>query len=231
MPANPYAAKLQNRRGESVIFETTPDIIETRNVNYSSMEPTHMPGQIYTYKNTSSRVYNVSNVRFISRTPSEAQRNLIWLHRMRGWTMPEFGSSVSSEKQWDWPEWDTANAGSENLAGGNNQFQEDRTRILDDQKQATANFGVNAIGSPPDVLYFSAYSSGSAARQHIKRVPVVLQQLSIPYPSDVDYILTPLGVPMPTIMALDITLVETHAPSEYESFSLSAFKQGLLGSF
>jgi len=150
---------------------------------------------------------------------------------MRGWTMPNFGVSGTVDKQWEWPEWDTANAQAENKASEPNQFHEDRSQILDEQREAAVNYGVNPIGSPPDILYFSAYSAGDAARQHIKRVPVVLQQLSIPYPSDVDYILTPQGVPMPTLMSLDITLIETHAPREYESFSLSAFKQGLLGGF
>lgn len=233
MAANPFAARLSNERGESVIFESTPDIIETRNVNYSSMEPTHMPGQIYTYKGTSSRVYNVSNIRFISRTRGEAQRNLIWLHRLRGWCMPEFGTQ-GGEQNLDavvWPEWDTANADAENTARKQSVDEFDRSSILEDQKRATANFGVNPLGTPPDILYFSAYSSSNQVGAHINRVPVLIQQLSVPYPSDVDYITTAGGVPMPTIMSLDITLIETHAPTEFEQFNLGAFKQGLLGGF
>lgn len=232
MPLNSHAAKLTSRRGASVIFEATPDIIETRNVNYNSVDPAHMPGQIYTYKNTSSRAYNVSNIRLLSRTQSEAQQNLTWLWRLRGWTMPEFGSQTNAIRQWDWPEWDTANPDAENRARGSTSSVDiEQSRILDQHKEAVNNFGFNPLGAPPELLYFSAYSAGSAPSQHINRVPVFLQQLSIPYPSDVDYITTISGVPMPTIMTIDLTLVETHAPAEYESFSLSAFKQGKLGGF
>jgi len=234
MAANPYAARLSNERGESVIFEATPDIIETRNVNYSTVDPVHMPGQIYTYKNTSSRVYNVSNIRFISRTQGEAQRNLTWLHRLRGWCMPEFGTQGGQQdlSSTIWPEWGSNDAAAENTArqqAGGAEFS--RSAILEDQKRATDNFGVNLLGTPPDMLFFSAYSTNGQGGAHISRVPVVIQQLSIPYPSDVDYINTAGGVPMPTIMSLDFTLIETHAPQEFEQFNLGAFKQGLLGGF
>ena len=67
---------------------------------------------------------------------------------------------------------------------------------------------------------------------NIHKVPVVIQQLSIPYPSDVDYISTPEGEPVPTIMSLDLTLQEAHSPSEYsEDFSLYKFRKGILPNF
>ena len=67
--------------------------------------------------------------------------------------------------------------------------------------------------------------------QHINRVPVVIQQLTIPYPNDVDYINTSKGVPMPIIMNLDISLIETHSPNAYEAFSLGDFRAGRLKGF
>ena len=72
---------------------------------------------------------------------------------------------------------------------------------------------------------------------------MVLQQISIPYPSDVDYIdtveLRPMkddtvikgGVPFPTIMTVDMVLLETHSPAEFARFDLKAFKQGKLDTF
>ena len=86
------------------------------------------------------------------------------------------------------------------------------------------------------MLKLSAYSnpssvSGKRNPQHVDRVPVVIQQLNIPYPSDVDYIPTSSGVPMPIIMTVDITLVETHSPSEYENFSLGQYRNGILRNF
>ncbi len=97
-------------------------------------------------------------------------------------------------------------------------------------------FGVEVLGAPPQVLLLSAYSdnrsrTGRRQSQHIDRIPVVIQQLNVPYPSDVDYIPTTSGVPMPIIMTVDITLVETHSPAEYENFSLDDYSRGLLRSF
>ena len=58
---------------------------------------------------------------------------------------------------------------------------------------------------------------------NINNIPVVLQQISIPYPSDVDYIDTVQrefgdtviegGVPFPTLMTVDLQLLETKRES------------------
>ena len=78
---------------------------------------------------------------------------------------------------------------------------------------------------------------------NIHNIPVVLQQLSIPYPSDADYIDTieytvpsdgtviKAGVPFPTIMTVDMVLLETHSPREFANFDLKAYRQGLLDNF
>jgi hypothetical protein len=100
--------------------------------------------------------------------------------------------------------------------------------------EETNPFGTELIGAPPAVLYFSAYSRGNGGnetREHISRVPVVMQNLNIPYPSDVDYIISASGVPMPTIMTVDVTLLETHSAREYERFSLDHYKKGTLPNF
>lgn len=214
---NAYKVKLQNSRGETVTFDATPDLIETRNVNYGTVEPIHAPGQINVFKNTSSRSFNISNARLISRTQKEAERNLKRLWLIRSWCMPRFGKSTISEGQ----------------ADARNIVRSESARSASSAADQTRIFGVELLGSPPEVLFLSAYSrsSGAGKTQHIHRVPVVIQQLSIPYPSDVDYIPTPNGVPMPTIMTIDLTLVETHSPNEYEKFSLDAFKTGNLGNF
>ena len=111
--------------------------------------------------------------------------------------------------------------------------------------------GLGLLGQPPDVVLLSAYSKvpGDVGRVsdfnqqmgHLNRVPVVITQLSIPYPSDIDYIPTAPnpnsnsgdkgGVPMPTIMTIDMSLIETHSPLQYEKFSLSDFKNGTLPGF
>ena len=44
-----YRVKLRNsaNRRQLVVLEVTPDLIETRNVNYKTVDPVHAPGQIY----------------------------------------------------------------------------------------------------------------------------------------------------------------------------------------
>lgn len=200
---NQFKVKLQHPTDNTrrVVFEVSPELVENRSVNYKSLDPIHMPGQIFVYGSTSSRSFNIANVRLISRTPTEAQKNLEILHLLRFWCMPRFGKQTSLE---------------------------DRS--------------LGALGAPPDVVLLSAYSktpgntsrANDAAQQmgHINRVPVVITQLSIPYPSDVDYIPTSKDkVPMPTIMTLDMSLVETHSAVEYENFSLASFKNGTLPGF
>jgi len=206
---NQFKVKLQHPSDTTrkVVFEVTPELLENRAVNYKSLDPVHMPGQIFVYGSSSARTFNIANIRLVSRTPTEAQKNLEILHNLRFWTMPRFGR----------------------------QTIEDRT--------------LGQIGQPPDVILLSAYSNvpgrigvpndRSQRMGHLNRVPVVITNLSIPYPSDVDYIPTlgnpaiadPGGVPMPTMMPIDITLVEAHSPLEYEEFSLAQFKNGTLPGF
>lgn len=217
---------------ERVVFEATPDLSESRQVNYNSVDPVHMPGQMFVYKNTAARTFSLSGVKLVSRTTSEAEKNLATLWLLRSWTMPRFGigSSTLSTGQRRYRERVKNNA----IQSGSDQFQ---------QLQNQGAFGSELLGAPPPVLYFSAYSrqagstsevngaSQAVRREHISRVPVLLQNLTIPYPSDVDYIISDSGVPMPTLMVLDISLIEAHSAAEYERFSLDQYKSGTLPNF
>ena len=224
---NIYKVRLQNaqRRNERVSFEATPTIVETRNVNYNALEPLHAPGQIQVYKNTTSRTYNISDIRLLSRTMEEAEINLRNLWILRGWTMPRFGRSTTLTR-----------TQARNRTTYDSAVREGATsdELFYDEQDRRNILGTELLGSPPAVLLFSAYSrpvgtdSERSKRQHINRVPVVISQMSLPYPNDVDYIPTTSGVPMPTIMTLDLVLTETHSPNGYERFNLSAFKQGRL---
>ena len=94
---NLYKVRLvSTASGLSVPFQVTPDLIENRNVNYKTLDPIHMPGNIYVYGNTSSRTFNISNAKFVSRTPEEATRTMRYLHMLRSWTTPYFGDSSST---------------------------------------------------------------------------------------------------------------------------------------
>jgi len=197
-PDSLYKVRLEgSKTSYKVVFRAVPDFIENRNVNYKSLDPVHMPGNILTYQNTSSRAFNISNIKIFSRTNKEAQDNLDLLNVLRAWTMPHFGQDVSG------------------------------------------NGDEPAFGAPPEVLFLSAFAQSGGKRAdtdfsksgNLHRIPVVINQLSIPYPSDVDYINTETGDPFPTLMTIDLNLTETHSPTEYEEFSLSDYRAGTLKNF
>lgn len=223
---NVFKVKLVDfiRSSDRVVFDVTPDVSEDRTINYSSIDLIHLPGQIFVYKNSTARTYRIS-ARLISRSRDEATSNLQRLQLLRTWTMPRFGrSSTLSNQQFQ------------------NRQNVQRFVNVNDPRRRSQLFGRELLGAPPAVLAFSAYSSvpvhnvhrDTQILEHINKVPVVISQLSIPYPSDVDYIPTTDDtgkVPMPTIMTIDIGLDESHSPREYSNFSLDAFKAGRLPGF
>jgi hypothetical protein len=238
---NVFNVKLQHPtiRSRKVVFDVTPDLIENRNVTYKTLEPVHMPGQIYVFGTTASRTFNISNARLISRTREEAECNLQRLQILRAWTMPAFGKGGLTSDQLA----ARGNTQSRTGDGGPDMIQPGTQQIGSTSAQRRDLYGVERLGDPPEFVELSAYSAVSTLStgqktggrdlrlEHIRRVPCVIQQLSIPYPSDVDYIPSISGIPMPTIMTIDMTLIETHSPREYEQFSLSNFRNGILRGF
>jgi hypothetical protein len=232
---NPYKVRLVSagQGRQTVSFDASPTVSENRNVNYASLDPLHAPGQIQVYKNTSSRNFQVSDIRILSRTVEEADRNLKKLWILRSWCMPRFGNSSTL---------DEAQRFSREARQDGFEFSK-----FDKPSDEAAYFGTELLGAPPPILYLSAYSrnvgkvtshnkQGNTTNvwrqvQHINSVPVVIQQLTIPYPNDVDYITASNGTPMPIIMNIDIALMETHSPNAYEAFNLDAYRQGILQGF
>jgi len=213
--------KLRSVTGERVYFNVTPDLNETRSVNYSIIEPAHAPGTIAAFKNTSSRIFTISNAKLIARTQGEAQRNLHYLQYLRSWTTPRFGTMTLDERQRILRSYQHQDLEYADDQGGYDQ-------VIDN-----GEYGTELIGAPPAVIYLTAHSheTNKSTLQNIVKVPTVIQSLSINYPSDVDYIPSTTNIPVPTIMTVDITLMETHSPGEYQTFSLGAFRKGILGNF
>jgi len=225
------SAQNRNRR---VNFRASPTVTENRNVNYNALEPLHAPGQIQVYKNTSSRSFSISDLKLISRTQKEADDNMKILWQLRSWTMPQFGSSTLNDFQ---------------VESRNRRARGDLEPYFrkspEGQREKQEYFGTELLGAPPEVLYLSAYSRDVGSdrvegkvgtrrwqiAQHLNKIPVVIQQLTIPYPNDVDYITTSNNVPIPIIMNLDLSLIETHSPNAYEAFSLNDFRSGTLRGF
>lgn len=205
-----------------VIFQVTPTINETGSVEYTPIQPVHMPGGIQVYKFTSSRTFEI-NAHFITRSVGDAIVNMRNLQTLRSWRMPFFGKSTT----------DISPAKNPNA---------DSKLSMDQIKNDKNNKGINLLGAPPEVLYLYGYSpvnrvaDGKVGARNINRVPVVITNLSISYPEDVDYIpvsLTPGSTTesFPVKMDVTISLLETHSPAEYETFNLSSYKSGTLVNF
>lgn len=218
--AKDYRVRLRSITSrDSIVFEVSPDIQESQTVEYKATNLLHTPGAIMTYGYTNSREFAISNARLISRTSGEAFNNMRNLQLLRSWTKPYFGSQSATS----------------NILGANQE----------------------KLGAPPEILFLYAYAreldEGKGTYFHnrltnIQHVPVVLTNLSFTYPSDVDYIPTsdtnlannPNAIgdtsggssePFPTIMSVNMTLVEVHSPAEYSSFSLQLYKAGILTDF
>ena len=222
------AAASANRlrdRTKGVVFEVAPELSESRQVQYEFLDPLHAPGQIAVYKRSMSRRFQLTSVKFASRSPFEAATNLAYLWTLRGWTMPDFGRRANDTNALLDPDAVSPVDPNTNTSLGNI-----RDLIQGLSTSAESSFA----GAPPQVLEFSAYSSrgnrNSNEIGHIHRVPVVIDSLSIVYPTDCDYIPTQTRnpTPMPTIMTVDITLVETLSPLQLENFSLTDFRLGRL---
>ena len=208
----------------SVIFETTPSFTESGSVEYSSVQPVHMPGSVQTYKYTHARTFSIT-ARLISRNSNDALRNMKYLQTLRSWRYPFFGQSGTNIKQ-------------SPTNKSNNAINRIRNSI-----SSGAN-GTELLGAPPEVLFLYAYSTAANdARDltngnnvNINRVPVVLTSLNITYPDDVEYIPVDTKInnktePFPIRMEVSITLTESHSPVEFERFDLMAYKTGNLKNF
>lgn len=101
--SNQYKVRLESyNHGRSsspsseVTFNVMPTISETISVEYQSLDPVHMPGSFYVYKGTKSSTFELGDLKLVSRTPSEASRNQMIRHTLRGWTKPYFGFGTAS---------------------------------------------------------------------------------------------------------------------------------------
>lgn len=190
---------------EQVVFDATPEFSESRTVNYKSIDPIHAPGGVYMYANTQARTFNIQG-KLISRSVFEATKNLAYMQYLRTWAMPVFGTIGANSAP-----------------------------------------GEGILGAPPALLLLTAYSKGNPGSQAVQKtvpasdqtqvpaignniyqVPVIITQLDIPYPSDVDYIPTINQIPVPTIVTISISLVEAHSPNAYQKFTIQDFKTGNL---
>lgn len=220
---NEYKVKLRSQVNNTVIaFDVAPDVNETRNVEYKTMQPVHMPGGIHVYGYTNSRNFSVNSIKLVSRTAEEAARNLYRLNVLKSWAMPYFGRNNTK------------------LVGA----PPDVLAFTAYAKGMTDSSRLPLSQQNNDQFGFNQSTDETNARiraTNLQNIPVVLTQISNSYPSDIDYIPTAnatfnsveiiAGVPFPTIMMVDMQLLETHSPREYERFSIDDFRRGKLDNF
>lgn len=230
-------------RQSQVAFDVTPAFSETGSVEYAAVTPVHLPGAIQMYKHTNSRQFEIT-AHLISRNVQDALKNMRYLQKLRGWRLPYFGgtNTLSASNQTSRDRIRSRQVGADSAPlSASERDQLVRSRVVSE--------GVQLRGAPPDVLYLYAYSTskndlrGTDTMVNINRVPVVLTNLSITYPDDVDYIpVYDVGAnfenkpsayaePFPVKMDVSISLTETHSPREFERFDLLAYKQGKLANF
>ena len=153
------------------------------------------------------------------------------LHLLRSWAMPYFGSSSTLSQE-------------QKQNRSNTNYYSSNASNPNEPPEASSATGMEMLGAPPDILLLSAYSPNSdfttdgknstrtrMAATNIHNIPVVITNLTIQYPSDVDYIPTEDAQPMARMMSVDIQLSETHSPQEYNKFSLQDFRKGTLVNF
>lgn len=79
-------------RGGRVVFEASAPLSENRSANYAGMDITHLPSEMFSYKNTSARHFNITG-KLISRNKQEASQNSYYCDLIRTWILPDFGRS------------------------------------------------------------------------------------------------------------------------------------------
>ncbi len=203
----------------------SPEFTESRSVLYKNIDPILAPGAIYQYANTGSRTFSIQG-KFISRSINEATKNLTMIQYLRTWAMPVFGAVGKGP------------AVGEDILGAPPAIlfltaYSLGNPLQNSQKDVPVH---NVSGSnqflSPDTSNNPPYVGGSLALgNNIYEVPVVITNLEIPFPADVDYIPTVNQVPVPTVVTVSIQLVETHSPNKYASFTLQDFKAGNLVNF
>ena len=92
--AEDHYIQLEEKGASSMVrFVNMPDVTESRTVEYEAVQPPQSPGAFQKYKGTASVQWNV-NATLTCRTTAEATKNLEYLNRLRGWTMPYFGENT-----------------------------------------------------------------------------------------------------------------------------------------
>lgn len=77
---------------DSVRLFVTPELNESRTVNYQEISEMRQAGGLLIYIGTAARTYSLT-ARFVSRTDEEATKTFDWVSLLKGWTTPNKAGS------------------------------------------------------------------------------------------------------------------------------------------
>jgi hypothetical protein len=216
----------------SVVFFVTPDISESRSVNYAEISDVRLPASILIWMGSPSRNFSL-NAKFIARSKAEADVAFRNVNLLKSWCVtnsiigPEGTITATSQKDY-LQEIDPTNP-ADVPAVNNQDGTGPNAPPANDQKTA---YKVNGalFSDTPEVLGLEGFAG------QFRKIPVVITSLNINYSSEVDYIANSRGVLVPILQEISISLKEareiTSGPNQsagaIDTFNLTKFKQGLL---
>jgi len=207
---------------KQVTFWATPEISESKSINYVEESDIRAPASITYYMGTTSRNFNITGY-LISRTPDEAQENFEYIKLLKAWTYPDW-KAVDSTVRDRMVQNSSASVSGEQPDGETPNIRGKDTNIAPPALLKLWGLAYKARGLEPGNPESANYQYDG----HFKGIPVVITNLNIEYPRDVDYIRSSSGVPMPIIQNVSISLKEIRAMDELFQFSLDDYKKGLV---
>lgn len=92
MDASAYKVRIVGPNEQTVIFQASAPLGESRSVEYDGYNIVHLPTTLLSYHRTSSRQFHVTG-KLVSRTEDEANENVRYLDYIRSWALPDFGGT------------------------------------------------------------------------------------------------------------------------------------------
>lgn len=91
MAENTSKVKIVGPSGKVIFMVSPSSISEGRTANYDPWNLVHLPTDLYAYRNTSSRTWDIQAL-LVSRTSIEAASNSKILNTVRSWLLPDFAN-------------------------------------------------------------------------------------------------------------------------------------------
>lgn len=92
MAENKSKVKLVGKDNQIIFVVTPSSMSEGRTANYDQWNLVHLPTDLYAYRNTTSRTWDITAL-LVSRTPKEAAANAKILNNVRTWVLPDFAAT------------------------------------------------------------------------------------------------------------------------------------------